>query len=137
MTGMANRLLAVLGFPPDGLPAGGLKAFLGHEDRQITTSKSNDAIDALRRLRLVTPRVDGSLKLLNPLRECVVIERPLKNPDRERVLSAGLKLLEKGNYAGTDKWPTTKAGLLPHVGIRSHPCRGRPHATDRQGFAGN
>jgi predicted ATPase len=49
MTGMANRLLKVLGFLPDGLPAGGLKAFLGHEDRQITTSKSNDAIDALRR----------------------------------------------------------------------------------------
>jgi hypothetical protein len=116
MTGMANRLLSVLGFLPDGLPAGGLKAFLGREDRQITTSKSNDATDALRRLRLVAPRVDESLKLLNPLREAVVIERPLKSPNLERVLSAGLKLLEQGKYVGTDKWPAARAGLLPHIG---------------------
>jgi tetratricopeptide (TPR) repeat protein len=116
MTGMASRLLAGLGFLPDGLPAGGLRAFLGREDRRITAQKSNDATDALRRLRLITPRADESLKLLNPLRECVVIERPLKNPDLERVLSAGLKLLEKGKYVGTDKWPATKAELLPHTG---------------------
>jgi hypothetical protein len=117
MTGMANRLLSVLGFLPDGLPAGGLKAFLGREDRQITTQKSNEATDALRRLRLITPRTDGTLKLLNPLRECVVIERPLnKTPDLERVLSAGLKLLEKGNYFGTDKWPAARSELLPHIG---------------------
>jgi tetratricopeptide (TPR) repeat protein len=116
MTPMANRLLSVLGFLPDGLPAGGLKAFLGREDRQITTERSNDATDALRRLRLLTPRADGSLKLLNPLRECVVIERPLKNPHLERVLRAGLKLLEKGKYIGTDKWPAARAGLLPHIG---------------------
>ncbi len=116
MNGMANRLLSILGFLPDGLPDGGLKTFLGHEDRQITTSKSDAATDALRRLRLIPPRADGSLKLLNPLRECVAIERPLKNPDLERVVSAGLKLLEKGKYAGTDKWPATRAELLPHLG---------------------
>ena len=116
MTGMANRLLAILGFLADGLPAGGLKAFLGREDRQITAQKSNEATEALRRLRLVTPRADGRLKLLNPLRECIVIERPLKNPELERVLSAGLKLLEKGKYAGTDKWPSARTELLPHIG---------------------
>jgi hypothetical protein len=115
MMGMANRLLSVLGFLPDGLPAGGLQAFLGREDRQITAQKSAAATDALRRLRLITPRADGSIKLLNPLRECVVIERPLKNPDLERVLSAGLKLLEKGKYSGTDKWPAARAELLPHI----------------------
>ena len=114
--GDGERLLSVLGFLPDGLPAGGLQAFLGREDRQITAQRSDAATDALRRLRLVTPRADGSLKLLNPLRECVVIERlPLKNPDLERVLSAGLKLLEKGKYYATDKWPEAKAGLLAHI----------------------
>ena len=116
MTGIANRLLSVLGFLPDGLPAGGLKTFLGREDRQITAQKSDAATDALRRLRLIAPRADGSLKLLNPLRECVVIERPLKNPNLERVLNAGLKLLEKGKYIGTDKWPVAKAEPLPHIG---------------------
>ena len=116
MTPMPNRLLALLGFLPDGLPAGGLQALLGREDRQITAQKSDAATDVLRRLRLIAPRADGSLKLLNPLRECVVIERPLKNPDLERVLSAGLKLLEKGKYYGTDKWPAVKDELLPHIG---------------------
>ncbi len=117
LTPMAKRLLAVLGFLPDGLPAGGLKAFLGREDRQITAQKSDAATDALRRLRLITPRTDGSLKLLNPLRECVVLERPLqKTPDLERVLSAGLKLLDKGKYFGTDKWPAARSELLPHIG---------------------
>jgi tetratricopeptide (TPR) repeat protein len=105
-----------LGFLPDGLPTGGLQAYLGREDRQITAQKSDAATDVLRRLRLIAPRADGSLKLLNPLRECVVIERPLKNPDLERVLSAGLKLLEKGKYYGTDKWPAVKDELLPHIG---------------------
>jgi hypothetical protein len=104
-----------LGFLPDGLPTGGLQAYLGREDRQITAQKSDAATDVLRRLRLIAPRADGSLKLLNPLRECVVIERPLKNPDLERVLSAGLKLLEKGKYSGTDKWPAARAELLPHI----------------------
>jgi SIR2-like domain len=33
MTPMGKRLLTILGFLPDGLPAGGLKAFLGREDR--------------------------------------------------------------------------------------------------------
>jgi hypothetical protein len=94
----------------------GLKTFLGREDRQITAQKSDAATDALRRLRLIAPRADGSLKLLNPLRECVVIERPLKNPNLERVLNAGLKLLEKGKYIGTDKWPVAKAEPLPHIG---------------------
>ena len=116
MEPMANRLLAVLGFLTDGLPAGGLNAFLGREDPQITAHRSDEATDALRRLRLITPRADGSLKLLNPLRECVVIECPLKDADLERVLSAGLKLLEKGKYAGTDKWPAARAELLPHIG---------------------
>jgi hypothetical protein len=41
---------------------------------------------------------------------------PAKNPDLERVLSAGLKLLEKGKYVGTDKWPAARAELLPHIG---------------------
>jgi tetratricopeptide (TPR) repeat protein len=44
------------------------------------------------------------------------MERPLKNPDLERVLNAGLKLLEKGKYIGTDKWPVAKAEPLPHIG---------------------
>jgi Tetratricopeptide repeat len=105
------------GFLPDGLPEGGLKAFLGHEDRRITAQRSDEAAEALRRLRLIPHRADGSLKLLNPLRECVVLERPLnKTQDLERLLSAGLKLLEKGNYIGTDKWPAARAGLLPHIG---------------------
>ncbi len=117
LTPMAKRLLSVLGFLPDGLPEGGLKAFLGREDHRITTQKSNEATDALQRLRLISPRADGSLKLLNPLRECVVIERPLKKtPDLERVLSAGLKLLEKGKCWATDKWPAVRAELLPHIG---------------------
>ena len=71
---------------------------------------------ALRRLRLITPRADGTLKLLNPLRECVVIERPLKGEDLQRVLTAGLKLLEKGKCGGTDKWPAARTELLPHIG---------------------
>jgi tetratricopeptide (TPR) repeat protein len=116
MTPIAKRLLTVLGFLPDGIPAGGLKAFLGGEDLRITHERSDEATDALRRLRLIPPRADRSLKLLNPLRECVAIECPLKNPDLERVVSAGLKLLEKGKYVGTDKWPAARAELLPHIG---------------------
>jgi SIR2-like domain/AAA domain len=116
MTPIAKRLLTVLGFLPDGIPAGGLKAFLGGEDLRITDERSDEATDALRRLRLIPPRADRSLKLLNPLRECVAIECPLKNPDLERVVSAGLKLLEKGKYVGTDKWPAASAELLPHIG---------------------
>jgi hypothetical protein len=85
-------------------------------ERRTTGQKSNEATTALRRLRLVAPRADGSLKLLNPLRERVAIESPLNNPDLERVLSAGLKLLEKGKYVGTDKWPAVGAELLPHTG---------------------
>ncbi len=116
MNGMANRLLAILGFLPDGLPAGGLKAFLGREDIRITAQKSGDATTALRRLRLIVPRPDGSVKLLNPLRECVIIERPLKSPDLDRVLSAGLKILKKGKFVGTDTWPVVRAELSPHIG---------------------
>jgi hypothetical protein len=70
-TPMAERLLSILGFLPDGLPDGGLKAFLGKEDREITERESDNATDALRRLRLVTPRADGRLRLLNPLREAI------------------------------------------------------------------
>jgi tetratricopeptide (TPR) repeat protein len=44
------------------------------------------------------------------------MERRLRNPDLERVLNAGLKLLEKGKYIGTDKWPAARAELLPHLG---------------------
>jgi hypothetical protein len=116
MTPIASRLLSVLGFLPAGLLAGGLKAFLGHEDPQITEQESDNATDALRRLRLIAPREDGLLKLLNPIREAVIAERPLQNPDLERVLNAGLTLLEKGNHFGTDRWPAVRAELLPHIG---------------------
>jgi tetratricopeptide (TPR) repeat protein len=116
MTGTAKRLLAILGFLPAGLPAGGLKAFLGHEDHQLSRDKSDAASDVLRRLRLITPRVDGSLRLINPLRECISLEWPLKSPDLERVVSAGLKLLRKADLFGTEKWPAAAVELGPHIG---------------------
>ena len=116
MTGLAKRLLAILGFLPAGLPAGGLKAFLGHEDHRLSREKSDAAEDVLKRLRLITPRVDGSLRLINPLRECISLEWPLKSPDLERVTSAGLKLLRKADLFGTDKWPAVAAELDPHIG---------------------
>jgi len=56
MTSMARRLLTVLGFLPGGLPASGLKGFLGREDLQLTSKKSDDATEVLRRLRLIMPR---------------------------------------------------------------------------------
>jgi tetratricopeptide (TPR) repeat protein len=115
MTAVARRLLAILGFLPAGLPAGGLKAFLGHEDHQLSRDKSDAAEDVLRRLRLIMPRADGSLRLINPLRECIRLEWPLKSPDLERVTSAGLKLLRKAELFGTDQWPEAKAELDPHI----------------------
>ena len=115
MSVMARRLLAILGFLPDGVPAGGLKAFLGHEDRRIKATESDAANEVLRRLRLVAPRPDGSIKLLNPLREAVSIEKPLKGEELQRVVRAIFKLLEKGKYFGTAKWPAAEAELLPHL----------------------
>jgi hypothetical protein len=92
-----------------------LKAFLGHEDHQLSRDKSDAAEDVLRRLRLIMPRADGSLRLINPLRECIRLEWPLKSPDLERVTSAGLKLLRKAELFGTDQWPEAKAELDPHI----------------------
>ena len=102
MTSMARRLLTVLGFLPGGLPASGLKGFFGREDMQMTSKKSDDATEVLRRLRLIMPRADGSLRLINPLRECVKLELPLKSPDLDRVVSAGLKLMTKAGRRGTE-----------------------------------
>lgn len=115
MSVMAKRLLAILGFLPDGLPVGGMKAFLGQEDRRIKTAESDAATDSLRRLRLIAPRQDGSIKLLNPLREVVSLERPLGGEELQRVVRTLLKLLEKGKYFGTTKWPSAEAELLPHL----------------------
>jgi hypothetical protein len=92
MSVMAKRLLAILGFLPDGIPAGGLKAFLGHEDRRIKATESDAANEVLRRLRLVAPRPDGAIKLLNPLREVVSLERPLGGEDLQRVVRTLLGL---------------------------------------------
>jgi tetratricopeptide (TPR) repeat protein len=112
---MANRLLAILGFLPDGIPPGGMKAFLGREDRQISAAKSDAATDSLRQLRLIAPRPDGSIKLLNPLREAVSIEKPLRGEELQRVVRAVMKLLEKGKNFGTTGWPAAEAELLPHL----------------------
>ena len=54
--------------------------------------------------------------MINPLRECIRLEWPLKDPDLERVVSAGLKLLRKADLFGTDKWPAAAAELGPHIG---------------------
>ena len=108
---MANRLLAILGFLPDGIPPGGMKAFLGREDRQISAAKSDAATDSLRQLRLIAPRPDGSIKLLNPLREAVSIEKPLRGEALQRVVRAVMKLLEKGKNFGTTGWPAAEAEL--------------------------
>jgi len=114
MTSMARRLLAVLGFLPSGLQATGLKGFLGREDLQMTSKKSDDATEVLRRLRLIMPRADGSLRLINPLRECVKLELPLKNPDLDRVVSAGLKLMAKAGRRGAESLPESEAQF--HLG---------------------
>lgn len=115
ITPVAKRLLAILGFLPDGLPAGGLKAFLGQEDRRINAIDSDTASEALRRLRLVGPRLDGAIRLLNPIREAVRLEIPIMDGDRQRVIRVELKLLEKGNYFGTELWPEAKRALEPHL----------------------
>ena len=57
------------------------------------------------------PRADGSLRLINPLRECVRLELPLKSPDLNRVVSAGLKLLSKAGRYGTGGWPEVESEL--------------------------
>ena len=115
MTGMAKRLLAVLGFLPGGLPASGLKGFLGREDLQLTSKKSDDATEVIRRLRLIMPRPDGSLRLINPLRECVRLELPLKDPDLGRVVSAGLKLMMKAGRQGTKSRPEVESEVQFHL----------------------
>ncbi|HEY8125074.1 MAG TPA: SIR2 family protein [Methylocystis sp.] len=115
MTPVAKRLLAILGFLPDGLPAGGLKAFLGQEDRRINAIDSDTASEALRRLRLVGPRLDGAIRLLNPIREAVRLELPIMDGDLQRVIQVELKLLEKGKYFGTELWPEAKRVLEPHL----------------------
>ena len=116
MTSMARRLLTVLGFLPGGLPASGLKGFLGREDMQMTAKKSDDATEVLRRLRLIMPRADGSLRLINPLRECVKLELPLKSPDLDRVVSAGLKLMTKAGRRGTASLPEGDSEAQFHLG---------------------
>ena len=114
MTSMARRLLTVLGFLPGGLPASGLKGFFGREDMQMTSKKSDDATEVLHRLQLIMPRADGSLRLINPLRECVKLELPLKSPDLDRVVSAGLKLMTKAGRRGTESLPKSEAQI--HLG---------------------
>jgi SIR2-like domain/Tetratricopeptide repeat/AAA domain len=111
MTSMARRLLTVLGFLPGGLPSSGLKGFLGREDLQLTSKKSDDATEVLRRLRLVMPRPDGSIRLINPLRECVRLELPLKSPDLDRVVTAGLKLMTKAGRHRTESRPEVQFHL--------------------------
>jgi len=116
MTSMARRLLTVLGFLPGGLPASGLKGFLGREDLQLTSKKSDDATEVLRRLRLIMPRPDGSLRLINPLRECVRLELPLKSPDLDRVVTAGLKLMTKAGRHRTESQPEVQSEVQFHLG---------------------
>jgi tetratricopeptide (TPR) repeat protein len=116
MTSMAKRLLAILGFLPNGLPASGLKGFLGREDLRLTSEKSDEATEVLRRLRLIIPRPDGSLRLINPLRECVRLELPLKSPDLERVVNAGLKLFTKAGRHGTGSGAKVEPEVQFHLG---------------------
>lgn len=115
ITPVAKRLITILGILPDGLPAGGLKAFLGQEDRRIKANDSDAATEALRHLRLVGPRPDGAIRLLNPLREAARLETPIGEGDLNRVIRVELKLLEKGKYFGTALWPQAQHALQPHL----------------------
>ena len=116
ITPTTNRLLAVLGFLPDGLPAGGLREFLGTKDRQLTKDKSNEATEILRQLRLIPSRQDGRLKVLNPLREALALEKPLLSGDRSRVLEAGFDILKISNFFGTRDWPEKEVKFLSYSG---------------------
>ncbi|QJE72566.1 tetratricopeptide repeat protein [Aerophototrophica crusticola] len=88
----ARRLASLLGWLPDGLTPEMRDELLPEDGAQ--------GARALRHLGLVI-ETGGRLRLLVPVRECIVEGMPPDHGDRDRLLGLFLKLAEDGDKAGT------------------------------------
>lgn len=100
---LSRRLLSMLSLLPAGLQGGHLTRLLG-ERGLITRGRANEAASVLHMLKLIEPRLDGRLRLLNPIREAIKLDLPILRKDRRRLHRLYLEIAQRGHSMGTKRW---------------------------------
>jgi tetratricopeptide (TPR) repeat protein len=106
----SRRLLSVLAHLPAGLSEKDIREVLGATLNQV---KSREAATCLRHVRLIEPKLDGRLRVLTPLRECIKIDMPLLESDRQRLIGCYVSLAGKAYEIGG--WVKARNDLEPEL----------------------
>jgi tetratricopeptide (TPR) repeat protein len=105
---VAKRVLSLLAFVPAGIiESDAVKIVTSWGS--VTRAKAYEAVQVLYRLRLIEQRLDGRVRMLNPLREAVKLDVRTPAKDRQILFRHFLRIAEKGDLLGTPRWTEVRA----------------------------